>query len=190
LNKDAVKLIKRLRLKNHPEGGYFKQTYTADTIVNVVGYDKPRYISTAIYYMLVGDQFSALHRIKSDELWHHYTGGSLTLYAIHNGKLSKIKMGKSRGEAPQVAIKANTWFAASTIRNHTVCLAALYHLALIIVTGSLVKGMSLSRCILSTGRSLKDILPLFNSRKLNSDRVAYHHYYSSARSSVHCKRRA
>ena len=116
MNKDAVKLIKRLRLKKHPEGGYFKQTYTADTIVNVAGYDKPRYISTAIYYMLVGDQFSALHRIKSDELWHHYTGGSLTLYAIDNGILSKIKMGKSMGEAPQVAIKANTWFARLTQR--------------------------------------------------------------------------
>jgi uncharacterized protein len=122
LNKDAVKLIKRLRLKKHPEGGYFKQTYTADTMVNVVGHDKPRYISTAIYYMLVGDQFSALHRIKSDELWHHYTGGSLTLYAIDNGKLFKIKMGKSRGEAPQVAIKANTWFAASLDDKKSYCL--------------------------------------------------------------------
>jgi predicted cupin superfamily sugar epimerase len=95
LNRDAVKLIKRLRLRKHPEGGYFKQTYIADTIVKVVGYDTPRYISTAIYYMLVGNQFSAFHRIKSDELWHHYTGGSLTLYAIDNEKLSKIKMGKT-----------------------------------------------------------------------------------------------
>ena len=122
MNKDAVKLIKRLRLKKHPEGGYFKQTYTADKIVNVAGYDKPRYISTAIYYMLVGDQFSALHRIKSDELWHHYTGGSLTLYAIDKGILSKIKMGKSMGEAHQVAIKANTWFAASLNDKKSYCL--------------------------------------------------------------------
>ena len=122
MNKDAAKLIKRLRLKKHPEGGYFKQTYTADITVNVVGYDKPRYISTAIYYMLVGDQFSALHRVKSDELWHHYSGGSLTLYAIDNGKLSKVKMGKSRGEAPQVAIKANTWFAASLNDKKSYCL--------------------------------------------------------------------
>jgi uncharacterized protein len=122
LNKDAVNLIKRLKLKKHPEGGYFKQTYTADTVVNIVGYDKPRYISTAIYYMLVGDQFSALHRVKSDELWHHYTGGSLTLYAIHNRKLSRIKMGKSRGEVPQVVIKANTWFAASLNDKESYCL--------------------------------------------------------------------
>jgi uncharacterized protein len=122
LNKEAVQLIKRLGLKKHPEGGYFKQTYTADTIVNVVGYDQPRYISTAIYYMLVGDQFSAFHRIRSDELWHHYTGGSLTLHTIGNGKLSKVKMGKSRGEAPQVIIKANTWFAASLNDKKSYCL--------------------------------------------------------------------
>ena len=122
LNKDVVQIIKRLRLKRHPEGGYFKQTYTADTRVSIEGYDKPRYISTAIYYMLVGDQFSAFHRIKSDELWHHYTGGSLILYTIDNGKLTKIKMGKSRGEAPQVAIKANTWFAASLTDKKSYCL--------------------------------------------------------------------
>lgn len=122
MNKEAVNLIKRLKLKKHPEGGYFKQTYTADTVVNIVGYDKPRYISTAIYYMLVGDQFSALHRVKSDELWHHYKGGSLTLYAIHNRKLSRIKMGKSRGEASQVVIKANTWLAASLNDKKSYCL--------------------------------------------------------------------
>ena len=41
MNKEAVQLIKRLGLKKHPEGGYFKQTYeAADTIVNVVGYDQ------------------------------------------------------------------------------------------------------------------------------------------------------
>ncbi len=123
LKKDAIQLIKRLRLKKHPEGGYFKETYIADTIVNLVGYDKPRPISTAIYYMLVGDQFSAFHRMKSDELWHHYMGGSLTVYAIdNNGKLSKIKMGKSRSEAAQVAIKANTWFAASLNDKKSYCL--------------------------------------------------------------------
>jgi uncharacterized protein len=44
------------------------------------------------------------------------------LYPIDNGKLSKIKMGKSRGEAPQVAIKANTWFAASLNDKNSYCL--------------------------------------------------------------------
>jgi uncharacterized protein len=122
MTKHTAQLVKRLGLKKHPEGGYYKRIYTADMIVNVAGYDGPRHISTAIYYMLVGDQFAAFHRIKSDELWHHYTGGSLTLYAINNEKLSKIKMGKSRGEVPVVAIKANTWFAASLNDKKSYCL--------------------------------------------------------------------
>jgi uncharacterized protein len=122
LNKYAIQLIKKLRLKKHPEGGYFKETYKGDTIVNIPGYDKPRYISTAIYYMLVDNQFSAFHRVKSDELWHHYIGGSLTLYAIVKGKLLKIKMGKNEDEMPQVVIKSNTWFAASLKYKNSYCL--------------------------------------------------------------------
>jgi predicted cupin superfamily sugar epimerase len=122
LNKVAARLIRRLGLEKHPEGGYFKQTYTADTIVNVAGYRGPRHVSTAIYYMLVDDQFSAFHRIRSDELWHHYSGGPLTLYAMVRGRLSQIKMGKGKGQTPQVAIRANTWFAASLNNKKSYCL--------------------------------------------------------------------
>lgn len=91
-------------------------------MINVEGYDGPRHVSTAIYYMLVADQFSAFHKVRSDELWHHYMGGSLTLYAIDSGKLSEIKMGKRKGEVQQIAIKANTWFAASLNEKNSYCL--------------------------------------------------------------------
>lgn len=121
MNKEAARLVKKLGLEKHPEGGYFRQTYRSDMIVNVAGYDGPRNISTAIYYMLVGNQFSAFHRIRSDEIWHHYAGGSITLYTIgNNGKLSRIKIG--RGETPQAAIKAGTWFAASLNSKRSYCL--------------------------------------------------------------------
>lgn len=63
--------------------------------------------------MVIGSEFSAFHKIKSDEIWHHYAGGSLILFAINDGRLSKIKMGKGKGEVPQFTIKANTWFVAS-----------------------------------------------------------------------------
>jgi uncharacterized protein len=121
VHKEAARLVKKLRLEEHPEGGYFKQTYRSDTIVNVEGYGGPRNIATAIYYMLVGCQFSALHRIRSDEIWHHYAGGSITLYAIGSGgKMSKIKIGK--GGAPQAVIQAGTWFAASLDNKRSYCL--------------------------------------------------------------------
>jgi hypothetical protein len=112
VHKEAVRLVKKLGLKKHPEGGYFKQTYRSDMMVNVEGYDGQRNISTAIYYLLVGGQYSAFHRMKSDEIWHHYAGGSLTLYAINDyGTLSRIRLG--RGGTPQAVIKADTWFAAA-----------------------------------------------------------------------------
>jgi len=121
VHKEAARLVKKLELEKHPEGGYFRQTYRSDTTVNVKGYGCPRNISTAIYYMLVGGQFSAFHRIRSDEIWHHYAGGSITLYAIDDeGKLSKIKIG--RDGTPQAVIRAGTWFAASLDSKRSYCL--------------------------------------------------------------------
>lgn len=120
MHKDAVRLVKKLELEKHPEGGYFKQTYRSDTTVNVKGYDGPRNIATAIYYLLAGDEFAAFHKIRSDEIWHHYVGGTVTLYAIDgDGKLSKVKIGR---ETPQAVIKANTWFAAALDSKRSYCL--------------------------------------------------------------------
>ncbi len=68
MHKEAARLVKKLELEKHPESGYFRQTYRSDTTVNVKEYGCPRNISTAICYMLVGGQFSAFHRIRSDEI--------------------------------------------------------------------------------------------------------------------------
>jgi uncharacterized protein len=112
LNRAATRLAKKLGLEKHPEGGYFKQTYRSDMMAAIEGFDGPRNISTAIYYMLAGTQFSAFHRLRSDEIWHHHAGGSITLYAIdRDGKLSKTKIG--REGPPQAIMKAGTWLAAA-----------------------------------------------------------------------------
>lgn len=113
--------MKRLHLKRHPEGGYLVQTYKSKAMVSPDGYSGQRHASTAIYYMLVGDQFSAFHRMKSDEVWHHYSGGSLNLYVIRNGILSKTRIG--RGSGRQAVVEAGSWFAASLHNQRSYCLA-------------------------------------------------------------------
>lgn len=122
LNSTATsRLAKKLGLEKHPEGGYFRQTYRSETTIDIEGYEGSRSIATAIYYMLAGDDFSAFHRIKSDEIWHYYAGGTVTLYAIDkDGRLSKTKIGR-KGEF-QVVIKAGTWFAAALDSNRSYCL--------------------------------------------------------------------
>lgn len=123
MDKNGLNLLRKLSLQKHPEGGYFKESYRSGTEINVKGRKGTWRAATAIYYMLVGNQFSAFHRVKSDEIWHHYTGSSLTLHIIKdNSELNKIKLGKGKGERFQVVIKANTWFAASLNNKKSYCL--------------------------------------------------------------------
>lgn len=107
--------IRRLHLKPHPEGGYFRETYRSPERLKARRFRGPRVFSTAIYYLLKGTQFSAFHRIRSDELWHFYAGGGLTLYLLKGGRLSRLRLGlrPERGETPQAVVPAGTWFAAT-----------------------------------------------------------------------------
>ena len=112
-------LIDFYELEPHPEGGYYKRTYTAKTLIkkdSLEGvFDGNRVVSTAIYYLLTEGKFSAFHRIKSDELWHFYTGVALNIHVLHpNGLYELKKLGSSitDGESFQLIIEAGCWFAS------------------------------------------------------------------------------
>lgn len=116
LNLEARYWIEKLNLMQHPEGGYFIETYKSEKIVNLPEYDVSRHACTAIYYLLIGDQFSSFHRIKSDEIWHFYAGNSLTLHIVEtDGKLNEVRLGIDidNGETFQAVVKSGSWFAAS-----------------------------------------------------------------------------
>jgi hypothetical protein len=106
--------IDSLKLQEHPEGGYFKETYRSETQFDM---DRgARSAASAIYYLLKRGQFSAFHRIKSDELWHFYAGGPLAIHVIDQdtGKLDTITLGRgvAAKQEPQAVVRAGCWFAA------------------------------------------------------------------------------
>jgi uncharacterized protein len=107
-----------LRLEPHPEGGYFRQTYQADLVLPgncLPGFGGARAVSTAIYFLLEGDNFSSFHRLKSDEMWHFYAGASLVVHVIsEQGTYSKSLLGTDveAGEEFQAVVRAGCWFAA------------------------------------------------------------------------------
>lgn len=72
MNNDALKIIRKLELYPHPEGGYFKEVYRSDGIISENclpdKFDGARNFSTSIYYMLEGNQVSNLHRLRADEI--------------------------------------------------------------------------------------------------------------------------
>lgn len=110
-----VNLIKTLGLQVHPEGGYYKQTYVSQLQITTSD-GKTRQLATAIYYYLESDDYSSWHRLQADEIWHYYSGSTLTLHMIdEHGKLTRQHLGnpaKGEGVEPQVIIPANVWFAA------------------------------------------------------------------------------
>ena len=113
MHSKAAKWIAGLRLEKHPEGGYFRETHRSEIVLDIPGYEGSRNISSAIYYLLVGNQRSLFHKMKSDEIWHWYDGSSLSLHVIKNKKLSRIRLGTRGRAAPQAMIEKGSWMAAS-----------------------------------------------------------------------------
>lgn len=102
------------------EGGYFRQVYRASEGVGPPHlperFKGPRVFSTSIYYLLPGSEFSAFHRLKSDEIWHFYFGSPLTIHIIDcTGTVVHKNLGPDpeQGQAFQVVVGAGEWFAAS-----------------------------------------------------------------------------
>ena len=102
----------RLGLEPHPEGGWYAETYTADVTVDATAlpdrYGEERATLTSIYYLLEVGEYSAFHRLASDELWHFYRGDPLTLYLLDDG-LETVTLGVERFQA---VVPHGTWFAA------------------------------------------------------------------------------
>jgi hypothetical protein len=110
--------ITTLGLIPHPEGGFYRETYRSAEMIEAqhlpARFGGRRVYSTAIYFLLPGDHISALHRIKSDEVWHFYAGSALTLTLIHpDGRLVEHRLGPDPGrERFQAVVPAGCWYGA------------------------------------------------------------------------------
>lgn len=111
--------IQHLNLLPHPEGGYYREVYRSELSLSAGALPKifgaSRQVSTSIYFLIGKLNFSAFHRIKSDETWHFYEGSALeVLELLADGSLKKTSIGKNlaQGDHFQYTVKANTWFAS------------------------------------------------------------------------------
>jgi predicted cupin superfamily sugar epimerase len=113
MNEDARIAIATLGLAPHPEGGFFRETFRAPSLVSTP--QGERAASTAIYFLLPAGTFSALHRVRSDESWHHYDGDPIALHTIgDDGIHAVVRLGRdlATGERPQHVVRAGVWQAA------------------------------------------------------------------------------
>lgn len=113
--------VKQLGLQPHPEGGYFREVYRSNETITKEGlperFTAPRSIITSIYYLLEAGDYSAFHRIKSDETWYYHTGGTLAVHMLKDGNYKKVLLGSNtaEGEVFQYSVPFGTNFAAEPV---------------------------------------------------------------------------
>ena len=112
-------LARRLDLAPHPEGGWYRRTWTSELTVEPTGYSDPRPTATAIYYVLGAAEESGWHRVRSEELWLHHAGGPLLLRLGGNGDAPSdapdtwiLSGDLAAGHQPQVLVPAGHWQSA------------------------------------------------------------------------------
>ncbi len=124
----APELVNKFNLLPHPEGGWYRETYRSNETIAQQHlperFNGSKVFSTAIYFLLDAGNFSAFHRIKSDECWHFYAGGALEIYVLQpNGDMVITQLGSNiaNGEMFQYVVPANCWFASRPAPGSSFC---------------------------------------------------------------------
>lgn len=119
-------MIRLLNLEPHPEGGAFAEVYRSAMLVQHPDANNAnRAAMTAIYFLLRRGEFSAFHRVRSDESWHLYAGGPLELHLVSpDGAAERRVLGNNfaAGERPQTVVPAGWLQAARPAQNADDCL--------------------------------------------------------------------
>lgn len=128
--KNIQDLIQNLKLIKHPEGGYYREIYRSNDLIPVNRIEtlnryknKPyRCFSTSIYYLLVKDDFSAFHRIQSDEIWHFYEGSPIRLHLLNEADKSYETFILGQNYQYQFVVPKQVWFSAEVVDKNSYAL--------------------------------------------------------------------
>jgi predicted cupin superfamily sugar epimerase len=121
----ADQYIQILKMQEHPEGGFFCETFRSPAQYDFDGFEGKRSLCTSIYFLLKSGQQSALHKIKSDEIWYHHDGDAIKIIELdEDGKEIVTVLGRNilGGEKLQHVVPAGRWFGARLDEDAAFCL--------------------------------------------------------------------
>jgi predicted cupin superfamily sugar epimerase len=107
-------VVRRLGLQPHPEGGFYRETFRSPLRLRLPD-GRERNASTAIHYLLPERARSTWHRVRADEVWHHYGGAPLRLYRLGLGEV------RLHADSPQAVVPAGVWQAAEPVGGPALC---------------------------------------------------------------------
>ncbi|HEX6706620.1 MAG TPA: cupin domain-containing protein [Albitalea sp.] len=118
LNGRAAELVNLLHLQPHPEGGHYRELFRSPHGVQPDDARARRSALTTIDFLLARGQFSAWHRVASDEVWHLLEGGPLRLWLMDPAQhdVVAVTLGPvDVGQAPRHVVPAGCWQAAEPL---------------------------------------------------------------------------
>jgi len=102
------------------EGGYYRETYRSDESIAASSLPD-RYLGrggrafgTAIYYLLTAETVSAMHRLRSDEVYHFLAGDPVRMLQLReegprSARVVRMANSGEEGTQPQVVVPRGTW---------------------------------------------------------------------------------
>lgn len=118
----ARELIAHFQMARIPqEGAWFAPAYRSTEEVTVVGatrYAGARAAYSAIYCVQTRADFSGLHRLATDELWHFYDGHPIELLLLHpdgRGEIAVLGRNLAAGERPLLLVPRGVWQASRPV---------------------------------------------------------------------------
>jgi predicted cupin superfamily sugar epimerase len=106
----AAAMIEALGLAPHPEGGWYRETWRAQTTL-----PNGRACATSILFLLEAGQRSHWHRVDAGELWLFQAGAPLQLGVAEEGRPAKtVTVGPDplAGHSPQHLVPPGAWQSA------------------------------------------------------------------------------
>jgi len=112
MNDEAAHIISKLGLKPLPdEGGFYASTW-----MSAAKGSDGRATGSAILFLITPEDFSALHRLRMDEVWHYHAGdpGELVRLDPRDGTCRVAVLGPSveADHVPQAVVPAGEWQGA------------------------------------------------------------------------------
>ncbi|MBY6134632.1 cupin domain-containing protein [Nocardioides marinus] len=110
----ADQIIEYLGLQQHPEGGWYKETWRAENDGRPTG--------TCIYFLLKGDERSHWHRVDAAEIWLYHAGAPLVLSMAASDAgpaLDHLLTPDLTKGAPQLVVPEGHWQAARSTGDYT-----------------------------------------------------------------------
>jgi purine nucleoside permease/predicted cupin superfamily sugar epimerase len=112
----AEQLISALNLEEHIEGGYFRQTFSADHRPKLITDNGERVTMTSIYYLLSAKSpIGYFHMNQSDIMHYFHTGDPISYYMVNpDGNMQTVILGPdpAQGHQMQMMVKGGTWKAS------------------------------------------------------------------------------